>query len=620
MRSRPDSGKPASRRFLSLHLPDFATDRLRRRHRLPPERELVAARDERGRRVVAAASPAAAIAGIRPGLPLADARAFLPGLAVYDEDPAGDAAALARLAEWCGRYTPAVAVDGGDGIRLDITGCAHLRGGETALAGAVVSRLAALGFACRAAVAGTLGVAWAVARFAGEAVRIVPCGGEAAALAPLPVAALRLALETAYWLERLGLRRIGELLAVPRAALAPRFGAAVARRLDEAVGRAAEPFSPLAPPPAHAARLAFAEPIGTAEDLDRAMRHLVAELCRGLAARGAGARRLDLAFYRVDGVVERVALGTARASRDARHLAKLLTDKLAAVDPGLGIEEAILAAPAVEPLAAAQLALPKLHRATRSISCLIPPPLAGEGREGEASAFRSTAGQTGARCLPPPAPPPQAGEESRKAANVVAFPATPPPAAPACRKEDALRSEEEETGDLPWQAKPARRKAALPEAVPAGGEAPELAALVDRLGARLGLGNVHRLAPVASHLPEHAQARAPALEIPGGGWAAGKLRPVRLLAAPEAIEATAPVPDDPPVLFRWRRLLHRVVRADGPERIAAEWWREAGAPDPDDIRDYYRVEDAEGRRFWLYRAGLFRPGAAPRWYLHGVFG
>jgi protein ImuB len=615
MTSRPDSRNPASRRFLSLHLPDFATDRLRRRHRLPSERELVAARDERGRRVVAAASPAAAAAGIRPGLPLADARAFLPGLAVYDGDPAGDAAALARLAEWCGRYTPAVAVDGGDGIRLDITGCAHLRGGEAALAGAVVARLAALGFACRAAVAGTLGTAWGVARFAGEAVRIVPYCGEAAALAPLPVAALRLVPETAYWLERLGLRRIGELLAVPRAALAPRFGAAVARRLDQALGRAAEPLSPLAPSPAHAARLAFAEPIGTAEDLDRAMRHLVAELCRGLAARGAGARRLDLAFYRVDGVVERIALGTARASRDARHLAKLLTEKLAAVDPGLGIEEAILAAPAAEPLAAAQLALPKLHGLSPAPSNA-PLPLAGEGR-GEGSLRLSVASRSRAGS-PHPHPLPQAGERQdgsgEERSNIVAFPGLSP------AEEDAVPSEAEETRALPWQAKPARRKAAAPEAGPAGGEAPELAALVDRLAARLGLGNVHRLAPVASHVPEHAQARAPALEIPAGGWAAGKLRPVRLLVAPEAIEATAPVPDDPPVLFRWRRLLHRVVRADGPERIAAEWWREAGAPDPDDIRDYYRVEDAEGRRFWLYRAGLFRPGAAPRWYLHGVFG
>ncbi len=157
-----------------------------------------------------------------------------------------------------------------------------------------------------------------------------------------------------------------------------------------------------------------------------------------------------------------------------------------------------------------------------------------------------------------------------------------------------------------------------------GGIADEtaLAALVDRLDNRLGLGAVRRLAPYESHLPERAirplppfATVAPTLQIPLPP------RPARLLPVPEPVEATAPVPDDPPILFRWRRRLHRVRRAEGPERIAAEWWRQGtdGLEAIEDLRDYYRVEDETGRRFWLYRAGLYRPDRAARWFLHGVF-
>src|SRR5258708_33806193 len=139
--------------------------------------------------------------------------------------------------------------------------------------------------------------------------------------------------------------------------------------------------------------------------------------------------------------------------------------------------------------------------------------------------------------------------------------------------------------------------------------------LVDRLSGRLGLEAVLRLEPRESHLPEQETALRLSEQKPSGAsWCRDRPRPVRLLVRPEPVEAVALVPDHPPVLFRWRGITHRIARADGPERIASEWWREAPP-----TRDYFRVEDAAGRRFWLYRDGLFGETATPRWFVHGLF-
>jgi protein ImuB len=144
-------------------------------------------------------------------------------------------------------------------------------------------------------------------------------------------------------------------------------------------------------------------------------------------------------------------------------------------------------------------------------------------------------------------------------------------------------------------------------------EGDSLASLVDRLTARLGEGAVRRPLLRESHWPERAVELVPPF-APGRNAKPARSRPVRLLPRPEPVETVAPVPDDPPVLFRWRRVMHRVRRADGPERIAGEWWRHSN-----ELRDYYRIEDESGRRFWLYRSGLYRPDEPARWFLHGVF-
>jgi protein ImuB len=408
-------------------------------------------------------------------------------------------------------------------VRVEITGSAHLWGGESALAGDLMSRLDRQGIASRIAVADTLGAAWALARFAQTNERIViqPPGDARTGLTPLPVEALRLDPATAQGLRRVGLKRVGDLYAMPRAALASRFGEAVARRLDQALDDLPEPLSPLGEAPVRRVRLSFAEPIADPADLARAAERLAEDLVLRLAREGMGARRLDLAFHRVDGRVERIALGTARPSRDPRHLATLLKERLDTVDPGLGIEDVILAAFAVEPL-----------------------------------------------------PPEQIGFAGSL-----------------------------DTGAM-------------------AGTAP----LLDRLGNRLGLDALYRLEPRESHIPERAsvsvypslQPLARRMGLSQRSWLKSP-RPIRLFEPPQPVDAFWLLPDDPPFRFTWRRRSHRVKRADGPERIAEEWWRSEGSGAADAIRDYYQVEDEEGRRFWLFRAGLSDSNYPPRWFIHGLF-
>ncbi|MHA1571580.1 MAG: Y-family DNA polymerase, partial [Alphaproteobacteria bacterium] len=222
-----------------------------------------------------AVNDAAADAGLYPGKNLADARALEPGLHAVEADPVGDARALSGLADWCGRYSPWTAAsglesDGSGGIWIDISGCAHLFGDEATLLGDLVGQLARLGYAARVSVADTAGTAWAVARYGhGDSNRqiIVPAGEQEAAIRDLPIAGLRLPAAIVGDIDRLGLRRIGDLLALPRHGLAARFGAVLPQRLDQALGRIAEPISPRQPQPSLRVRMNFAEPVGRPEDI-----------------------------------------------------------------------------------------------------------------------------------------------------------------------------------------------------------------------------------------------------------------------------------------------------------------------------------------------------------------
>jgi protein ImuB len=308
------------------------------------------------RRIVTAVSEAAREAGLVPGMTLAHAQALVPGLAAAEADPAADGQGLARLARACARiYSPIVAADAPDGLLLDISGCAHLFGGERALLIHLLGFFAREKIAARAAIADTVGAAHALARFGAREAAIAPAGRAAHAIAALPVAALRLAPATVDSLMRLGLATIGALAAAPRAPLARRFGPELMRRLDQAMGHAAEPIEPVEVREILRAHLTFAEPIATPEDLTRTIEELSHRLCAVLAEKMLGARRLDLLYTLVDGAVVGVTIATARASREAKHLSRLLTDRLGEVDPGLGIEKAVLQAPITQPLTARQI-------------------------------------------------------------------------------------------------------------------------------------------------------------------------------------------------------------------------------------------------------------------------
>ena len=302
---------------------------------------------------IAAASLEAQALGILPGMALAKARVLVRGLDVRPADPAGDAAWLNRLGLFAARrWTPRAALSGPDGLWLDLTGVAHLFGGEERMCRRILAFCRRLGFSARLAVAGTAGAAHALARFGGKRLILCPEGEEAALLGPMPLAALRLDGEVLGAARRLGVERVGELAAMPRAPLQRRFGETLLTRLDQALGRAAEPFEPLVPEEPPSVLLRFLEPIATAEAIAEASGEAVRRLAPLLAEAGLGVRRLVLVCERVDNAAQAVLVSTARATRDGAHLHALLCAKIETIEPGFGIERLRLVAARVEPLPA----------------------------------------------------------------------------------------------------------------------------------------------------------------------------------------------------------------------------------------------------------------------------
>jgi protein ImuB len=349
-----------SGRWLSLWLPAWPIERVaaaarRQGEPLPPDRPLALVAGERGALRLTAVDALASAQGLRPGLPLADARAICPALLVRDAAPERDAAALKALALRCRRWSPRTAPDGADGILVDLAGCAHLRGGEAGVLADAAEQLGRTGLTVRAAIAGRPLAAWAWARF-GEG-GILAEAGARERLARLPVEALGIGADTAAALRRLGLRRIGQLLPLPPSALRNRFGADLPDRLERMLGDAEAAWTPLREPHRFAARLAFADPIGRTEDVEEAVCRLTALVCRDLERAQAGARRWRLALRRVDGDTALLEARTGRPGRDAGHVLRLLALDLDGLDAGFGIELVRLEAVEVVPLGAEQARL-----------------------------------------------------------------------------------------------------------------------------------------------------------------------------------------------------------------------------------------------------------------------
>jgi protein ImuB len=389
-------------------------------------------------------------------------------------------------------------------------------------------------------------------------------------LASLPVAALRLDDDVITVLQRLGLKNLGQLLAIAqgeepgresagqdwqqgaadqmgdkelgRDALQRRFRKGLKGRkspssnplirLDQILGKVPEPLLPVVPQHIPLVQRRLLEPLRYRALLDRAVADLAQDMVRELEGKGLGARRLDLGMWRVDGELSVRHLELAAATRDAAHICRLFADKLEDVDAGFGIEMLRLRASWCEPLAIAQ---------------------------GDFEAAAEMHGTSLSACL-------------------------------------------------------------------------------DRLSVRLGKDAVRRPVPWASHLPERSQrwqeplAGISLTEGPSEGRGAGLsstdqpsqgelalyTRPLKVLDRPERIAVLYAAPDGCPRRFRWRGNVHEVTRVEGPERIAPEWWRERGNTR---LRDYYRIEDGAGARYWIFRQGIIGDGrgGAPDWYLQGLF-
>ncbi len=335
----------------------------------------------RAARQITALNDEAARLGLRTGMALTDARAMYPELAAVDADEAADATALEHIADWCDRYTPLVGLDAPDGLFLDISGCAHLFGGEEDLRRDLIRRLAGQGFHARAAIADTPGCAWALARYGSASFRGASEANEPGihnhdreygfrarafqarpgmtdALSPLPLAALRIDPKIAAPLAQSGLKTIGDVIDLARAPLAARFGQNFVRRIDQAFGREDEPIVPRLPVPDFLAEQRFADPIGREEDVLGTIVHLAQELARAMERHGKGARRLQVALFRTDGKVARVEIGTSEPLRDPARIRRLFLDRLAVIgdeaDPGFGFDTIRLSALAVESFDAVQ--------------------------------------------------------------------------------------------------------------------------------------------------------------------------------------------------------------------------------------------------------------------------
>lgn len=347
------------RRVVSLYLPTWATDRVRRRTDLPRDKPLVTAARQGSRRVLMAVDDAAVRLGLKVAMTVAHAQAVVPDLIIAEHDSSGDVAGLQGLAAWAvRRYSPIATPDPPDGLYIDSTGCDHLFDGEESMLADLHDSLTCRGISSRIGIADTPGAAYAVARHTADPIGIVCPGGAKEALRSLPMAALRLPADIVTRLFDLGFKRVDQLLDMPRSSLSVRFGPMIGQRLEWALGTIPELMTPYWPESLPHRRLAFAEPIASPASLERAARDLSHAIAQILEERGLGARSLDLVFERVDSSIQAIRIGLARPSREPQHFLRLFRERLETIDPGFGIDAVSLLASHAEPLEACQVTSP----------------------------------------------------------------------------------------------------------------------------------------------------------------------------------------------------------------------------------------------------------------------
>ncbi|WP_138484769.1 Y-family DNA polymerase [Dyadobacter bucti] len=337
------------KRYMSVWFRHLTTDRWIVSQPELKDVPFVLAAPERGRMVIKAVNVRAEVMGIENGMVVADARAVLPALLVFDYKPGFAEKLLLAFGTWCIRFTPIVSVDPPDGLILDITGCTHLWGGERAYLKDIVNRIRGAGYDVRAAIADTIGTAWAVCRF-GTVTPLIPPEGEQAALSALPPAALRLEADTLERMQKLGFYQIRNFMNIPRSVLRRRFGPHLLYRMDQALGAEEELIDPIRPVEPYQERLSSLEPIRTATGINIALRKLLEALCGRLSKEGKGLRKGVFMGYRMDGKIEQIEIGTNSASCHVEHLFRLFELKVSSIEPALGIELFILEAPVVEEL------------------------------------------------------------------------------------------------------------------------------------------------------------------------------------------------------------------------------------------------------------------------------
>jgi protein ImuB len=497
------------KRFVTIWFRHLKTDWFSVRQPALRDLPFVLSAPDHGRKVITAINEQALTKGIESGMVVADARAIFPSLEVLDDDPALSGKLLKVISEWCIRYTNIVAIDPPDGIIMDVTGASHLWGGEKKYINDILLRLKKRGYDVRVTIADSIGTAWAIAHY-GKKSAIVESGKQMEALLSLPPSALRLEKNVADRLHKLGLHQIRNFISMPRSALRRRFGKGLIQKLNQALGNEEESIIPVQPFEPWCERLPCLEPIVTASGIEIALHRLLSAICGRMRQKGMGIRKAIFTGFRIDGKLEKIEIGTHRATLNEKHLYKLFENKIQTIEPAAGIELFMIEAMQTEKISTHQ--------------------------------------------------------------------------------------------DKFWDAI-------------CGLEAPELSELLDRLGNRFSNSPLKRFLPSEHYLPEKSFKESVSLtESSDISWLTGRPRPLQILSRPELIEVTAPIPDYPPMLFRYQGKLHKIKKADGPERIEQEWWIQDGPH-----RDYYAVEDEEGKRYWLFRSGHYKENEKPKWFIHGFF-